>query len=66
MGIDAFDLEVTPERGTPCALVAPWNAKEETNSFDTDILQFQGDLFNRLSSLMKDLFVLVEGRMNME
>ena len=66
MGIDAFDLEVTPERGTPCAMEAPCIAKEETNSFDTDILQFQGDLFNRLSSLMKDLFVLVEGRMNME
>ena len=42
MGIDAFDLEVTPERGTPCALVAPCIAKEETNSFDTDILQFSG------------------------
>ena len=34
MGIDAFDLEVTPERGTPCALVTPCIAKEETNSFD--------------------------------
>ena len=49
MGIDAFDLEVTPERGTPCALVTPWNAKEETNSFDTctDILQFSGRFIHK-------------------
>ena len=68
MGIDAFDLEVTPERGTPCALVAPGmlRRRQTVLTHAQTSFSFQGDLFIRLSSLMKDLFVLVEGRMNME